>query len=324
MILKTLALAFLPALLAAAPPDLAAAQSYPTRPVTIVVPFPAGGSLDLVGRALGDKLGRAWGQTFIIENQTGASGAIGAARVAKSDPDGTTLLIVSTTFTINAAVLPKTNFDPVASFMAVALVGRSPMVVATANGLGFKTAADLVAYARAHPGKLNFGSSGHASINHIGAEMLRMATGVQINHVPYRGAALALNDLVGGHVDLLVGSLPAMLEQVRAGNVTALAVSSLARVAVLPDVPTLNETVAPGAELYQWWGVLAPAGTAAQIVAALNSEINKALASPEIIEILAREGAEATPGKPEILGTRIGEEIERWRTLAKQANIRLE
>ena len=321
---RALVLAALAVVTAALAPRHAAAQAYPSKAVTIVVPFPAGGSLDLVGRAMGDKLGRAWGQTFVVENQTGASGAIGAARVAKSDPDGYTLLIVSTTFTINAAVLPKAAFDPVASFAPVALVGRSPMVVATSNGLGFKTPADLVAYARAHPGKLNFGSSGHGSINHIGAELLRIATGIQINHVPYRGAALALNDLVGGHVDILVGSLPAMMEQVRAGKVTGLAVSSRERANVLPDIPTLNETVAPGVELYQWWGVLAPAGTPTDIIGRLNTEINKTLATPEILDILAREGAEATPGQPDILGMRIDDEIRRWRALAKEANLRLE
>jgi tripartite-type tricarboxylate transporter receptor subunit TctC len=308
------------ALIAAASP--APAQTYPAKPITLVVPFAAGGSNDIMARVIGERLQKAFGQTVVVENQTGAGGSIGVARVAKSDADGYTLVVISSTFTINAVLQPKQPFDALTSFEPVALIGRSPLVLATSPKLPVKTPQEFLAMARANPGKLNYGSAGNGSINQVGAELLKSLASIDLTHVPYRGVPLALNDLVGGHVHLIVGSLPAMLEQVRAGNAIGLAVTSKQRSPSLPDLPTLDETIAPGYELYQWWGFLAPAGTPAAIVARLNSEINAALTTDEVKATLAREGAEVTPGPAADLAALIRSELPRWQKLAAEGRIR--
>lgn len=292
------------------------ASAFPTRQVLLVVPFAAGGSNDIMARVLGERLQREWRQSVVVENQTGAAGSIGAARVAKSDADGHTLLVISITFTINAVLQAKQSFDPVTSFQPVALLGRSPLVLAVAPGVKARTPAEMVALAKASPKPLTYGTAGNGSINHIGAELLRQATGLELAHVPYRGVPLALNDMIGGHVDLIVASLPPMLEQIRGGKVTGLAVTSLARNTALPELPTLNETVAQGFELYQWWGILAPAGTPVEVIKTLNDAFNAELASDEVKRVLAREGAEPTPGSPAVLGDLIRADIARWRKLA--------
>lgn len=292
-----------------------AAHAFPTRPVLLVVPFAAGGSNDIMARVLGERLQRYWGQSVLVENQTGAAGSIGVARVAKADPDGYTLVVISITFTINAVLQAKQQFDPATGFAPVALLGRSPLVLAIAPGLKAKTAAELQALAKASQKPLTYGTAGSGSINHIGAELFRQAAGIDLAHVPYRGVPLALNDMIGGHVDLIIASLPAMLEQIRGGKVTGLAVTSLGRTPSLPELPTLNETIAPGFELYQWWAILAPAGTPPEIVGRLNAAINAELATDDVRAVMAREGAEVTPGPPAVLAALISADIARWRTL---------
>jgi tripartite-type tricarboxylate transporter receptor subunit TctC len=315
--------ACLAALLLAAPEPVRA-DTYPSKQITLVVPFAAGGSNDVIARVIAERIQKSLGQPVVVENQTGAAGSIGVARVAKSDPDGHTLVLISSTLTINAVLQPRSSFDAQASFAPVALIARSPLVLATSPKLGVKTPAEFLALAKANPGELNFGTAGNGSINHIGAELLKAGAGIDLTHVPYRGVPLAMNDLIGGHLDLIVGSLPAMLEQVRTGRATGIAVTSKARSPALPELSTLDATIAPGYELYQWWAVLAPAGTPHAVVERLNAEINAALGSDEVKAALAREGAEITPGPPVVLTTLIRDEIARWQKLADENKIRAE
>jgi tripartite-type tricarboxylate transporter receptor subunit TctC len=302
----------------------AGSQPFPTRQITLVVPFAAGGSNDVIARVVGARLQKAFGQPVVIENQSGASGSIGVTRVAKAEPDGYTLIVISSTFTIDAVLQAKQSFDAQASFAPVALLGRSPLVLATAPTIPVKSPADFLAYARANKGKLNYGSAGNGSINQIGAEMLKSAAAIDLTHVPYRGVPLALNDLIAGQVHVIVGSMPAMMAQILGGKVTGIAVTSRRRSIALPDLPTLDESIAPGYELYQWWAVLAPAATPATTIGTLNSAIDKALEDDQVKAAFAREGAEVTPGAPADLKSLIAEEISRWRKLAAEGRIHAE
>jgi len=299
------------------------AIAFPVKPVLLVVPFAPGGSNDIMARVIGEQMARSLGQAVLVENQAGAAGSIGVARVAKSEPDGHTLVVISVTFTINAVLQGKQPFDPVTSFAPVALIGRSPMVLAVANKHGVRTPAEFLALAKARPGALNYGSAGSGSITQIGAELIRMAVGIDIKHVPYRGVPLALNDVIAGHVDMIVGSLPPMLEQIRGGKVTGIALMAKSRYPQLPEVATLDETIAPGLELYQWWAFLAPAGTPQDAISRLNQTINASLASEEIKLVLAREGAEATPRTPEALGELIRADIARWQQMVKDGALQV-
>ena len=302
-------------LLLALAAGIGTARAFPHHPVLLVEPFAAGGSNDIMARVLGERLQRAWGQPVLVENQTGAAGSIGVARVAKAEPDGHTLVVVSITLTINAVLQAKQPFDPVASFAPVALLGRSPLVLAVGPGLSVRTPFELKGLAKARGKPLTYGTAGSGSINHIGAELLRLAAGLELTHVPYRGVPLALNDMIGGHVDLIVASLPPMVEQIRGGKVIGLAVTSLGRNGALPELPTLDATIAPGFELYQWWAILAPAGTPPEVVAQLNSAFNAELATDHVRSVMAREGAEVTPGPPAVLAELIRADIARWRKL---------
>jgi tripartite-type tricarboxylate transporter receptor subunit TctC len=315
---------WLAAILCAASVTTAAAADYPVKPITLVVPFAAGGSNDIVARAIGKKLSAAWAQPVVIDNRAGAGGVIGAASVATAPPDGHTLLLVSTTFTINAAVKAKLPFDTVASFVPVAFVGRSPLLLAASRSLPANTVADLIALARASPGKITYGSSGPGSINQIAIELLALSTGIKLVHVPYKGGSFAINDLIGGHVDLYLSSMPQILPNVRAGQAKALGVTSLQRSPAVPDVPTLDEMGVKGYEAGSWWGIVAPAGTAPDIVAALNREINAALATDEMSRFFAQEGAEPVALAPEAFATMIRAEIQRWDKVAREANIRVD
>ncbi len=258
-----------------------------------MVPFAAGGSNDIVARAIGKKLGEAWGQTVIIDNRAGAGGVIGAAFVAGSAPDGHTLLLVSSTYTINPAVKASMPFDTLKAFEPVAFVASSPLLMASANKLPVKSAQELIALAKEKPGSINYASAGPGSINQIAAELFASAAGVKIVHVPYKGGSLAVNDLVGGHVDLYISSMPQILQIAKTGQARPLAVTGLKRSPSLPDVPTLDEIGLKGYEASSWWGIVAPAGTPADIVGKLNAEINKALGSDEMKRFLEGEGAEA-------------------------------
>ncbi len=315
--------ALLAAALALASPA-ARAQSYPSRPITLIIPFAAGGSNDLVGRAIGKKLTEAWGQPVVVENRAGAGGLIGTAAVAAAPPDGYTLLLVSPTFTISPAIRKTMPFDTVRDFTPVAFIARSPLLVTASTKLPVQSASELFAQARSRPGQITYASAGLGSINQISTELIALSAGVKLMHVPYKGGAPALNDLVGSHVDIFVSSLPQVLPLARSGQVKALAVTSARRTALLPDVPTLAESGLSSVDLGTWWGVAGPAGMPADIVNALNAEIGKMLTSPEFGTFLTNEGAEAEAMTPQQFGDMMRVEIERWTKVAHEANISID
>jgi tripartite-type tricarboxylate transporter receptor subunit TctC len=302
----------------------ARAQTYPSRPITLIIPFAAGGSNDVVGRAIGKKLTEAWGQPVVIENRAGAGGLIGTEAVAKASPDGYTLLLVSPTFTIGPAVRKNLPFDIVRDFTPVAFIGRSPLLVAASSKFPAQSARELFALARSEPGQITYASAGVGSINQIATELIARSAGVKFMHVPYKGGAPAVNDLAGSHVDIFVSSLPQVLPLAKSGQVKALAVTGNKRTALLPDVPTLGEAGVPGAELGTWWGIAGPAGLPADIVNALNAEIGKMLSSPELIAFLTNEGAEAEAMTPKQFGDMLRLETERWIKVAREANISID
>jgi tripartite-type tricarboxylate transporter receptor subunit TctC len=315
--------AFLAAALVLTSPA-AHAQAYPSRQITLIIPFAAGGSNDVVGRAIGKKLAEAWGQPVVVENRPGAGGMIGTAAVASAPPDGYTLLLVSPTFTINPAIKKSMPFDTIKDFTPVAFIARCPLLVTASNQLPVKSARELFDLARSKPGQITYASAGLGSINHISTELIAFSAGVKFMHIPYKGGAPALNDLVGGHVDIFVSSLPQALPLVQSGQAKALAVTSAKRTALLPDVPTLEESGISGFDLGTWWGIAGPAGMPANVVQALNAEIGKMLTSPELGKFLASEGAEAEAMTPQQFGDLMRLETERWTKVAHEANISID
>jgi len=315
--------ALLAAALALASPA-ARAQTYPSKPITLIIPFAPGGSNDIVGRAIGKKLSEAWGQPVVVENRGGGGTVIGSAAAAVAPPDGYTLLLVSPTFTINPAIRKTMPFDTVKDFTPIAFIGRAPLLVTTSTKLPVRSAGELFALARSKPGQITYASAGLGSINQISTEQIAFTAGVKLMHVPYKGGAPALNDLVGGHVDMFVSSVPQALQLVRSGQVKTLAVTSTKRSALLPDVPTLAESGESSAELGTWWGIVGPAGVPANIVNALNREIARMLASPELGVFFANEGAESEAMSPQQFGDMMRLETERWTKVARQANISID
>jgi tripartite-type tricarboxylate transporter receptor subunit TctC len=304
-------------------PDAALAQ-YPSKRITLVVPFGAGGSNDILARAIGQKLSESWQIPVIIENVAGASGSLGAARVAKAEPDGHTLLILSSTYTINSAVQPVLPYDPKTSFSAVAILGKAPMMLAVSKQLPAKDTPQLLALARAKPGSLNYGSAGIGSVNHMAMELLKSLAQLDIRHVPYRAGNVAVGDLVAGHLDMFVGSLPQMIELVRANTATGIAVTGTERSQAVPDLPTLAQSGVPAYELEQWWGIVVPAGTPSAVISALNRELNRILDTAEIKTFMTREGAHPTPTSPAAFADHLAAELRRWNEVVKSNGIKPE
>ena len=317
------------ALLAAGLPFAAAAQTgaaaYPNKAIRMVVPFTPGGSTDIMGRTIGQQLSQAWGQAVVIDNVPGAGGSIGADKVAKAPADGYTLLMGHIgTLAVTPSLYPKLPYDPVKAFAAVAWMARVPNVLVVHPALPVKTVQELVAYAKANPGKINYGSGGNGSAAHIATEYLKLQSGTQMQHVPYKGTAPAVNDLVAGQIQLMFTGVPAVMAQVKAGQLRALAVSSPNRVKAVPDLPTVAESGYPGFEADQWYGVVAPANTPPDSIAKLNQQINKTLGTPEIASRLESEGAEATPNPPQVFADLITSEIKRWRTVIEKGGVKVE
>lgn len=300
----------------------ARAADYPTKPINIIVPFAAGGSNDIVARAIGKGLADAWGQPVLIDNRAGAGGVIGAEAVARAPNDGHTILLVSSTFTINQAIRKRLPYDTLKDFSAVAFVAQSPLLVAAAPKLPASSMKELIELAKTKT--VTYASSGLGSINQIAAELIAGAAGIKLMHVPYRGGAPALNDLIGDHVDLYVSSLPQVLEIVRSGKAKALAMTSSGRSQSLPDVPTLAEAGLSGVDVGSWWGIVAPARTPQPVIAALNTEINKLLTSEDMKRFLQGEGAEAKAMAPVQFGDLIRSETERWIKVARQSGISID
>ena len=297
---------------------------YPSKPVTIVVPYPPGGSNDTFARELGKKLSDAWKIPVIVDNRPGAGGSIGAAAVSKAAPDGYTLCLLSSSFTTNAAIQPNLPFDPVNGFAPVGMVAKGPMILAVAQQVPAKTTLELFDYARRNPGKLNFASSGQGSTNHFATELLMEAAHIQMTHVPYKGMSPAVTDIIGGHVDVLIASAPSIYQQVKAGKVRGIGVTSQGPSTVVPDLAPIASMGVPNYSFELWWGVLAPHGTPAEIVEKVNADMNRILATPEMKEVFLREGAEPAVMTPAQFAKTIREEIEGWKRVAKRANIKPE
>src|SRR3984893_13548451 len=273
---------------------------YPTKTIRVVVPFPPGA--DAIARIIAQKLGESMKASIIVDNRTGAGGAIGAAEVARADPDGYTLLFVASPFTTVAAASKNAGYDPLTQFTAVAPNASGPLAFVVAPDLPVTTMREFLAYARANPGKLNYGSAGPGSVNHLALELLKVRTGTDIVHIPYKGIAPATQDLLSGRIQAMTASIPATLPYLAQNRLRALAVTGPRRSALLPDVPTWGEAGVANADVINYWGIVAPAGTPREIVVQVNAEVTKVLALPDVKERLEREGAELIPGTPERLG----------------------
>jgi len=301
-----------------------AQDRFPSRPVTMVVPYPPGGSNDVFARELAKRLGDAWKVPVIVDNKPGAGGAIGAAFVSRAKPDGYTLMLLSSSFTTNAAIDTHLPFDPVKGFTDIGMVAKGPMILTVKNDLPVRSFLEFLAYARANPGKLNFGSSGVGSTNHFATELLEDAANIRMTHVPYKGMSPAVTDVIAGHVDVLVASAPSIYPQVKAGKVRALGVTSSAASPVVPGLRPIAEMGVPGYHFELWWGVLAPPRTPPERVEAINAAINRAIATPELRSVFEREGAEPAPMSAADYAATIRREIEGWKKVAKEADIRPE
>jgi len=299
---------------------------YPNHPVRIVVPFPAGGTTDILARATAQKLTETLGQPFVVENRPGAAGNIGAEIVAKSPPDGYTMLMGTVgTHAINASLYEKMPYDHVKDFVPVVLVAGVPNVLVVHPSVPAKSVQELIAYAKANPGKLNFASSGSGTSIHLSGELFKTMTGVSMQHVPYKGSAPALADLTGGQVQLMFDNLPSALPLIKAGKLRALAVTSLARASALPDVPTVAESGLPGFEASSWFGLLAPAGTPKDVITKVNAEVAKWLATPEAKEKLAAHGAIVASGlTPDDFTRHIASETAKWQKVVKESGAKVE
>jgi tripartite-type tricarboxylate transporter receptor subunit TctC len=299
---------------AAAAPTLSraiGAPTYPTRPVRFIVPFPPGGATDILARLMGQWLSERLGQPFIVDNRPGAGGNIGTEAVVRAPPDGYTFLVCDTTSAVNATLYDKLNFNFINDIAPVASIARLPFIVLLHPSVPARTIAEFVGYAKANPGRINMASAGNGTLPHVAGELFKMMTGIDMLTVTYRGAAPALADLLGGQVQVYFGTTPASIEHVRAGRLRAIAVTTTTRLDILPDLPTVSDSV-PGYEASGWWGVGAPRGTPADIIDTLNTEINAGLAAPGIKGRLADLGGAALTGSPADFQELIAAETEKW------------
>ena len=299
------------------------AQAYPTRPVRIIVGFAAGGSSDIVARLIGQWLSERLGQQFIIENRPGAGSNIGTEAVVNAAPDGYTLLMITAANAINASLYDKLNFNLIRDLAPVASIMRVPNVMEVHPSFPAKTVPEFIAYAKANPGKINYASAGNGTSQHVSAELFRLLAGINMQHVPYRGAGPALTDLLGGQVDVMFDTLPASIEHIKTGRLRALAVTTANRSEAVPAVPTVKEFL-PGYEASSPYGIGTPRNTPVEIAATLNREINAALADPKMKARLAEMGGIVEPGSPADFGKFIAEETEKWAKVICAANIKAE
>jgi tripartite-type tricarboxylate transporter receptor subunit TctC len=298
-----------------------AQDSFPSKPITIVVPYPPGGSNDVFARVMAKELGEILKQPVIVDNKPGASGTTGTALVSHAAPDGYTLVAVSSSMTTNAAIQPRMPFDAVKGLAPVAMFAEGPMIVAVNNSFPANNPKELIAAIRAKPGAYNYASSGSGSVNQFGTELLKAQAGnLFITHVPYRGMGPAITDLVGGQTQVLMASGPSLMPMVRAGRLRAVAITSAKRSEIAPDLVPLN-TAVPGYEFALWWGMLAPAGTPPAVVDRLNAAVNEVLQRPAIKAQFLREGAEAKALTPAQFAAVVAGDVERWKKLAKQQHI---
>ena len=310
-------------LVAAATPVIA--QQYPAKAVRMIVGFPAGGTSDIMARLTGQKLSEAWGQTFIIDNRPGAGGNIGTELVAKSAPDGYTLLVSpGSTLTSNPAVYSKVPFDTVRDFAPVTIIAGVPNALVVHPSVPVNNVKELIALAKSRPGQLAYASTGAGQSTHLSAELLKLSAGINMIHVPYKGSAPALTDIVAGQVSVMFDNLPSCLPFIKSGRLKPLAVSSATRSRALPGLPTVAESGVPGFDVTVWFAVLAPAATPRDIVNRLNAEIIKAIKTPDMRERLAQQGAEPVGNTPEDFATVIKRDLAKWAKVVKDAGIKLD
>lgn len=301
---------------------VAHAQSYPAKPVHLVVPFPAGGNTDIYARAMAQKLGELLGQRVVIDNRPGAGGAIGGDFVARAAPDGYTLIAGTTsTFGIGPNLYRKPPYDPVRDFAPVILTSLAQNMLIVHPSVPARSVPQLIALAKAHPGKLNFASAGVGSSSHVAGELFKSMAKVEMTHVPYKGTGLAMIDLLSGHVDLIFDSLATALPPVKAGRVRALAVTGARRLELMPELPTVSEAGVPNYEVSAWVAILAPARTPPDVVMRLNGELNKVLQMPDIRRIWADQGSEVGGGSPERLAAHVRSELAKWGKVVQEAKI---
>jgi tripartite-type tricarboxylate transporter receptor subunit TctC len=300
------------------------AASFPTKSITIIVPATAGGAIDITARLIAQKLGDAWGKPVVIENKGGATGTIGTDAVAKAPPDGYTLALVASSHAINPSMFKTLPYDTVKGFEPVILTHVVPLMLVVTNGLGPKTVPELIAYGKAHPGELTFASSGPGGAPHMSGELFKSMAKIDMLHVPYKGSTAAHADLLSGRTSLMFDTVAAINPHVKAGSVRALAVTTATRSAAAPDVPTMAEAGMKGYETSTWGGVLAPAGTPKDVVAKLNAEMNRALASPDVRQKMLGAGIEPAGGSPKDFADFMQAEIAKWSAVAKAAGIQPE
>jgi len=297
------------------------AQAFPAKPVRLVVPFVAGGSTDIIARVLAQKLNEQWGSSVIVDNRAGGSTVIGTDLVAKAPPDGHTLLITPAPFTIVPSLMSKLPYDPHKDFEPITLINTTPLVIIVHPGVPAKNVKELIALAKSRPGVLNYGSSGSGGSNHLAGELMNAMAGIKMVHVPYKGNAQALQDLVGGHLDLAFNGLTSALPLIKAGRVRVVAVTSLKRAGALPDVPTLDESGLIGFQAVAWNGLTAPARTPKELVSRINADVLKVVRSPELVEKLKAEGSDPVGSTVDEYARFLRDEIAKWAKVIRVAGI---
>jgi tripartite-type tricarboxylate transporter receptor subunit TctC len=303
----------------------AQAQSFPNRPITLVIPFAPGGSTSIVGRVIADKMSQLLGEGIVIDNRPGAGGTVGSKMVAKSEPDGYTILLGYTgTLAIGPSLYKNVGYDPRKDFAPIGMIGNAPSAVVVHPSFPAKSIAELIAYAKANPGKVNFGSAGVGSVNHITGEYFARSAGITLVHIPYKGTGPALTDLLGGHIPMALAPIPAVHANVTAGLLRALAVTGKTRSGLLPDVPTIAEEGLSGFEASLYYGLVAPAGTPRPIIDRLNKELRAALASDEVKKQLGLDGTEINSGSPEDYADFIDKDEKKWSDLVKASGVEQE
>jgi tripartite-type tricarboxylate transporter receptor subunit TctC len=321
---RAVLLAALAAGLVAAAVVPAHAETWPARPIQLLIPYPPGGSADLLARPVAAKLQERLGQPVVLEYRPGAGGTIASQALARAKPDGYTLIMVLAAHAINASLYPKLPYDTRKDFAPVSLVANLPLIVAGSSSLKANTVAELIAEAKAAPGKLTFGSAGNGNTGHLAGELFNSMTGVKMTHVPYKGSAQVVTAMLAGEIQLTFDSISTSMPHIRSGKLRALAVTSGKRAALAPEVPTLAEAGVPGFNINGWYAVLAPAGTPAAVVERLSKEIATVIAEPELKSQLAANGYEAVGSTPAALGAHIDAEINRWSKVVKESGARLE
>ena len=303
----------------------AAAQDYPVKPIRFIIPFPPGGGTDLMSRVLAQRISEQTRWTFLLDNKPGAGGSIGVEQAARAAPDGYTIVMGQTSnLALNPTLNPKLAYDPEKDLQPVSMVASGPLMLVGSAGGRIGSLTMLVVEAKANPGRILFGSPGNGTLGHLGGELFNRSAGVKLEHIPYRGAAQALTDVLGGRLDLYVSTVPAALGQIKGGKLRGIAVMGLERQADLPEVPTVAETISPGFEVANWYGVLVPAATPAAIVARIGSQVRAALESVEVRGKFAAEGVAARSSTAEAFAAHIKAEVAKWGPIIKASGVKLE